>query len=721
MPYDARMPESLAPSTVKPIPEGLPATLRPLGALPAEEAQDRFWNMVALMVTAIIAIGVGGLWAYSKVRDSLKDIRQAGLGSLLESEVRGMVLWIEERKRDAQRGASTPQVQQAARELVGIAQGAGNAAACASQARGALVKELAPFAIVEEMVAFNLVLPDGTIVGSNHDAYCGARIASRDFLDRMAPVFHEGRTVFIRPYLESVRVPDVTSPPVGGPLVWVKTPVRDAAGKVVAALGFAREAQVRFGRILSLTSSQTTREAYAFDRRGLMLTQSRYVNDLRQAGLLQPGDSGILTLPLRDPGGDVIGGHIPRGTPREWPPTRIVEEALAAHSDPAGGEQGAVLEPYRNYRGAMVIGAWRWLPEKDMAVAVEIEVEEAFAPLQYLQIAFGGLFIFLLVSAAAAGGTSIWAVRLRLREARRMGQYSIEREIGEGGMSRVYLARHTHLKRPTAVKVLKTALASDEVVTRFEREVQLCSQLSHPNTIEIYDYGRTRDGTFYYAMEYLHGISLEELVRRDGPLPIGRAVHALRQVCGSLKEAHQRGLVHRDVKPHNLMLCMRGAQYDVMKVLDFGLVKEMHNPHTRDITQFAKVLGTPLYMAPERLRNPADADARADIYALAAVAYFIITGKHVFQAETDHDLVFRILISPPPTLAEGGARDAPAELEALVARCLAKDREDRPASVDEVAAVLAEIARNHPWREIDARRWWNTRAAAIGIDLPTKP
>jgi eukaryotic-like serine/threonine-protein kinase len=710
------MADPLAPLMARPIPEGLPATLRPLGALPAEEAHDRFWNLVALLTTCLIAIAAGGIWAYTKVHDSLKDIRLGGLASLLESESGSMVIWIEEKKRDAERWASTPGVQRAANELVRLASaGIEPAAICASAPRRALMREIAPYVVLEEAVTFNVTLPDGSIIASNHDAYCGRHIGSQDFLGRLAPVF-QGSTVFVRPFLEVDRVPGVSPPPFGAPLVWVKTPVRDEDGRVVAALGFGRSAHERFGKMLAITSTETSREAYAFDGQGFMLTQSRYLRDVRAAGLIPAHDHGILTLQLRDPGGDIVRGFRPKAR-ATGPLTRIVEEALLARA--SGGDHGALLEPYRNYRGASVIGAWRWLPEKEMAIAVEVEAGEAFAPLQYVQIAFGGLFLFLLVSILAAGASSLWAVRLRLREARRMGQYTLEREIGEGGMSRVYLARHTHLKRPTAVKVLKTALASDEVTTRFEREVQLCSQLSHPNTIEIYDYGRMRDGTFYYAMEYLRGISLEDLVRRDGPLPVGRAVHALRQVCGSLREVHERGLVHRDIKPQNLMLCVRGAQHDVIKVLDFGLVKEMHNPHTRDITQYAKVLGTPLYMAPERLRNPADADARADIYALGAVAYFIITGRHAFQAETDHDLVYRILNDPPPSLARGGAMDVPAQLEALVARCLAKDREERPRDVAEVSAVLAEIARNHPWREIDALRWWNARAADLGIDLST--
>ena len=670
--------------TPKPIPEGLPATMRPLGVLPQEEARDRLANIAALIVTGLLALAAAGGWAYTQVRNSLKEIRSAGLSTLLEAEVGVVLVWIDEKKRDAERWASTAQVQQEARVLVAMAdRGVAPEKICASSTVGALLAQIAPFATLEEMVAFNLALPDGTIIASRHEAYCGQRISSGDFSSRVAPVF-QGRTVFVRPYSERSRVPGLANPPLTRPLVWIETPVRDDAGNVIAALAFGRFADERFGQLLRLTGTQTSREAYAFDRQGMMLTRSRYLGDLRAAGIVGPNDDGILKVRLDD---------------------ELFRQASS------GGMEGTVIEPYRNYRGAEVIGAWRWIPEKEMAIAVEIEAEEAFAPLRYLQIAFGGLFVFLLLALVATAASSIWAMRLRLREARRIGPYTIEREIGEGGMSHVYLARHELLKRPTAVKVLKMAIASDEVVTRFEREAKLSSQLTHPNTIEIYDYGRTRDGTFYYAMEYLHGISLEEFVRRHGPLPVSRAVHALRQACGSLREAHARGLVHRDVKPQNLMLCVRGGLYDVVKVLDFGLVKEMHNPHTRDITQYAKVLGTPLYMAPERLRNPADADARADIYALGAVAFFLLTGKHVFEAATDHDLVYQILNTPARSLLAVGA-DVPEMLDSLVTRCLAKDREERPATIDAVDAVLAEVARQRPWREDAAMAWWNAQAPA---------
>ena len=255
------------------------------------------------------------------------------------------------------------------------------------------------------------------------------------------------------------------------------------------------------------------------------------------------------------------------------------------------------------------------------------------------------------------------------------------------------------------MKVLKAHLATDVAVARFRREALLCSQLTHPNTVEVYDYGTTREGRWYYAMEYLEGLGIDEVVRRSGPMPVARVVHALLQACGSLAEAHARGWVHRDVKPQNLLLCARGGRHDGVKVLDFGIVKQVRNPDTRDITQYSRILGTPLYMAPERLRNPADADARADIYALGAVAWFALAGRAAFEAQTEHDIVYHVMNEPAPPLAEA-VRGVPDELAELVDRCLAKDRDARPAGIDEVQEVLARIARDHPWTEAEARAWW---------------
>jgi serine/threonine-protein kinase len=533
---------------------------------------------------------------------------------------------------------------------------------CAPGVDRALRAEIAPFTVLEEVATFNLVTADGRIVSSPWR--CGQSV-SQGFLGQLRPVF-EGRTVFLPPWREDERVGNTPAGAPPGPMAWVETPVRGPDGRVVAALGFGRVAADRFSKLLTLSAAGASRDAYAFDERRRMVTVSRHSPE--------------------------IGLEVH---------SALAEAALSR----SNGSEGVLLDPYPNYHGAQVIGAWRWLPDERLGVAVEIDAHEAYGPLEYLQLAFGALFVLALVSMTAAASTSLWALRSRLREARHVGQYVIEREIGEGGMSHVYLARHETLKRPAAVKILKQHLATDEAVARFRREAQLCSQLTHPNTVEIYDYGTTREGRWYYAMEYLEGVSIDEAVRRSGPMPVARVVHALLQVCGSLAEAHAHGWVHRDVKPQNLLLTVRGGRHDVVKVLDFGIVKQVRNPDTRDITQYSRVLGTPLYMAPERLRNPADADARADLYALGAVAWFALAGRAAFEAQTEHDIVYRVLNEPAPRLAHA-VPGVPAALDDLVARCLAKDRGDRPGAIDEVLEALARLSREHPWTEAQARAWW---------------
>ena len=273
-------------------------------------------------------------------------------------------------------------------------------------------------------------------------------------------------------------------------------------------------------------------------------------------------------------------------------------------------------------------------------------------------------------------------------------------------MAVVYRARHALLKRPCAIKLLKPARATDETIARFEREVQLASQLAHPNTVEIFDYGHTGDGHFYYAMEYLDGITAAELVARGGAVPVPRAVHLLRQLCAGLAEAHARGLVHRDVKPENIMICRRGGEYDVLKILDFGLVKNIAEQHSRDLTRALRILGTPLYMAPERLRDPADVDARADIYAVGAVAFFLLTGHRMFEAADDLALTTKVLNDEPPRVAAAAAQQVPLELDLLVQACLEKKREHRPQRVTDLVEAFEALAQEQRWTQREAESWW---------------
>ena len=331
----------------------------------------------------------------------------------------------------------------------------------------------------------------------------------------------------------------------------------------------------------------------------------------------------------------------------------------------------------------------------------------------------GGLVLSLLLALSSAGAAALREFRRRMRQAQRLGQYTLVEQIGEGGMGVVYRAQHALLSRPTAIKLLPPEVGEDRLL-RFEREAQRTSELTHPNTIVVYDYGRSADGTLYYVMEYLDGITLEELVRKDSAQPPARVVHLLTQVCGALAEAHAVDLIHRDVKPANLMLTRRGGVPDFVKVLDFGLVKQLAASGAAALSGSQTMLGTPGYVAPEAIMTPERVDARSDIYSLGAVAYYLLTGELVFKGETVIEISAQHLHGEPvrPSLRAG--YPIAASLEAVVLKCLEKLPEDRFQSAAELEQALATCVSDvGAWTRADAEAWWQkqrTRRATV----PTK-
>jgi len=308
------------------------------------------------------------------------------------------------------------------------------------------------------------------------------------------------------------------------------------------------------------------------------------------------------------------------------------------------------------------------------------------------------------VCVAFVASKVIYGLQEIAREARQLGQYTLEEKIGEGGMGEVYRARHAMLRRPTAVKLL-SGDGSEAQLRRFEKEVQLTARLTHPNTISIYDYGRTPEGVFYYAMELLDGLTLHELVEKDGAQPAGRVIHLLRQVCAALKEAHGIGLIHRDIKPANIHLCHRGEVPDFVKVLDFGLVREVKNASDVTRSNVDAVVGTPLFMAPEAILTPDKIDARADIYGLGCVAYYLVAGMPPFVGESAVEVLAHHLHTAPATPSSRG-RAVPEDLERVVLSCLAKERDDRPQSADAFSRLLEQCRDARTWSEDDAAAWW---------------
>ena len=330
------------------------------------------------------------------------------------------------------------------------------------------------------------------------------------------------------------------------------------------------------------------------------------------------------------------------------------------------------------------------------------------------------LALVATIFASVSGVHMITYLRTKADEAKELGRYRLKEKIGSGGMGDVYLAEHRLMKRPCAIKVIRAEKAGDpRAIARFEREVKATSRLSHWNSISIYDYGRTSDGTFFYVMEYITGLSLQQLVNRRGPLATARAVHLLKQVCSALIEAHAMQLVHRDIKPANIMVTELGGSFDVVKLLDFGLAKPITDGTLTDgdseLTIAGSLTGSPHYMSPEQAMGETQADQRSDLYAVGGVAFYMLTGRTIF----DGGATLKVLLShlhekavAPSSIRKSGCGPAISpELDALVLKCLAKSPLERFQSARELLDALNSLPEANLWNERLAEQWWTSNCS----------
>lgn len=358
-------------------------------------------------------------------------------------------------------------------------------------------------------------------------------------------------------------------------------------------------------------------------------------------------------------------------------------------------------------RAAVIVAVIAAAPLVSSAMSAILHAEVLEALLGHPRAIVEMVLVLILAAVGATWGVYIINhLQHQAFEARQLGQYKLKQLLGAGGMGEVYLGEHQLMKRPCAIKVIRPEKAGDpKVLARFEREVQATAKLSHWNNIDIFDYGRADDGTFYYVMEYLPGMNLGEIVRRFGPMPAARAIHLVRQACDALQEAHDVGLMHRDLKPANLFAAVRGGYYDVAKLLDFGLAKPLTNLDSVNLTADGTITGSPLYMSPEQATGDREPDARSDIYSMGAMLYYLVTGRPPFEDEKPIKVLIAHAhdpVQPPSKWRE----DLPLDLESVIMRCLAKSPDDRYQSAAELGTALEDCESAGFWTRDHARRWW---------------
>ncbi|MGB7327800.1 MAG: serine/threonine protein kinase [Rubripirellula sp.] len=653
----------------------------------------------------LLAVGLVG-WALNQ---SMQQLVRDSLETKLSAHVRSLEHWLTERTREADRIASNAEIQDRSVKLI-------EASADRFKWTAADVDAAPPMPSTESLlnptqaVGWAILDTNNQVIDSSFAALIGKRLPIPDLVRRQTLA---GESSVSQPFTFPVPFPGQDGQPVtDAPVLAAVSPLHldDAVVGMVTVL---LDPAGPLSKIFAATRPEVGGETYAVDRNGRMISRSRYEKRLRKVGVLpqDPRVTSSMQLDIRDPGYRLLDGGKISQSVEEWPLTEMADQLTR-------GGSGENVSGYRDYRGVKVVGAWTWLPQYQFGVATEFDFEQAYAPMKLLRRLMIGL---LLISAIVGATTILLAMMVRRmvkrmaatqQNHRRIGQYELGESLGRGGMGAVFRATHDLLGRTVAIKVLERDSQNSVSIARFEREAKMTAGLQHPSTISLYDFGRTDQGELFYVMEYVDGITLQRLVDRYGRQPPARVIHLLLQICGSLSEAHWKGIIHRDIKPANLMVSTQPGMYDMLKVLDFGLVKDVvQGPTDMSLTTSEGITGTPMYMPPETVRDASMSDHRSDIYAVGGVGYTLLTGKPMFEGDASVEICMKQLkedpLRPADRLASHGIDERlPDDLQNILMSCLRKDPTQRPASIDDLAAALRHCDDATGWDDVAAIHWW---------------
>jgi serine/threonine protein kinase len=659
---------------------------------------------------AILALGGVGFWIMQSIQSTMENNLRSELNTVLHLQRYLVEKWLDRQKSTAMTLASDADLRSLIASLLESPSAESPSKIELETDRRTsdlmvkIARQLGPTISMNDYAGYVLTDKSSMVRASSQPELLGRKVDQQEMLLRRVLAGH----ATVCPPFPSLAplVDEQGRVQTGATTMFVGVPIRDNDLQVIAALCLRIRPEREFTQMMHQGRMGETGETYAFDKNGMMLSNSRFEEELILLGLIpdREDSTSILNLQLRDPGGDMLLGYRPNKRRSELPLTKSIAAAVE-------GSDGIDLSGYRDYRGAPVVGGWQWLDEYQFGLITEIDYEEAFRPLTILKRAFYALFALLALCSLAIFIFTLVVSRLQ-REAReaviaakQLGQYRLEELLGEGAMGVVYRGHHSMLRRPAAIKLLHSQKVNDTSIARFEHEVQITCQLNNPHTVAIYDYGRTPEGVFYYAMEYLDGIDLQDLVDRYGPQPEARVARILDQLCGSLFEAHSMGLVHRDIKPANIMLNRRGGEPDFVKLLDFGLVRALDDSKRSSVSD--GMAGTPLYMSPESIQTPDMVDARSDLYAVGAVGYFLLTGSPVFDAKTFAELCQQHIDAIPLTPSQKLGRSVHPDLEHAILACLEKNRAKRPQTARDLAFKLHKLLQSDAWDVTDAEAWWS--------------
>lgn len=651
-----------------------------------------------LLLIATLLIG----WM---VRRSMRAVTEQSINSVLAANVKAIDLWLTERKDDATRLVDDDAIREPAQALLAALDGVSDCTAqqlkereSAALLRASRLSQLNQ----RKYIGWGIIDSTGRVLASSHESLLSKSLPiDRDTQEKL----DRSLATVSRPFRSPVALEkDGPLSLPGAPLMISVAPMTEGV-RSIGGLALFIDPLEKFTEILQVAGIGATGETYAFDQTGLLLSRSRFESQLRASGMLSEDQfvASALNIQLRDPGSSIVGRKVNQRDLANRPLTLMADQATR-------GATGSNVVGYNDYRGIKVVGTWRWLADYGFGVATEMDHAEAYGPMSILRNSF-----FLLVGVVALASFGLFTLASVLRwyadngpnadPTRRLGQYNLGSLVGEGGMGAVYHGRHEVLRRDVAVKVLEHSEVTPRTLSRFEREVRMTAKLRHPNTIDIYDYGHTEEGTFFYVMEYIDGMTLLDVVMEHGRQPPERVIYLLLQVCGSLSEAHGQMLVHRDIKPANILITSQAGLHDMVKVLDFGLVKDSSH-ETIAVTQTSSITGTPLYMSPEAVRDASSVDARSDIYSLGAVGYHLLTGLPIFDGENPADVCVKQLHQDPQRPDERSQVELPDDLQNVLMACLRKDPAERPQSIDDLAQSLLQCEHAHHWTAAEACRWW---------------